>query len=107
MPLYAVTVEGEFTTKVEADAALSDMEEAIAKNNGYLRNSQVEDEDAEEDAEEDEEVPESDFCEDYPCCGHAHGDCRGQKYGSDESIKAAAYERMRMEDEGYFFQGEE
>jgi len=100
MPLYAVTVEGEFTTKAEANAAMSDMEEAIAKNNGYLRHSKVEDED-------EEEVPESDFCEDYPCCGHEWGDCRGQKYGSDESIKAAAYERMRMEDEGYFFPDEE
>jgi hypothetical protein len=26
-------------------------------------------------------------CEDYPCCGHEWGDCGGQKYGSDESIK--------------------
>ena len=34
------------------------------------------------------------MCEDYPCCGHEMGDCRGQKYGSDESIKAAAYARM-------------
>jgi hypothetical protein len=21
------------------------------------------------------------MCEDYPCCGHEFGDCRGQKYG--------------------------
>ena len=27
-------------------------------------------------------------CEDYPCCGHEAGDCDGQKYGSDEAIKA-------------------
>lgn len=27
-------------------------------------------------------------CEDFPCCGHEAGDCEGQKYGSDESIKA-------------------
>ena len=26
-------------------------------------------------------------CEDFPCCGHEWGDCEGQKYGSDESIK--------------------
>ena len=46
-------------------------------------------------------------CEDYPCCGHEWGDCDGTKYGSDEDIKAAAYERMRMEDEGYFPEPEE
>ena len=34
------------------------------------------------------------MCEDYPCCGHELGDCRGQKYGSDESIKAEVYRRM-------------
>lgn len=27
-------------------------------------------------------------CEDFPCCGHERGDCEGQLYGSDESIKA-------------------
>lgn len=27
-------------------------------------------------------------CEDFPCCGHEAGDCEGQLYGSDESIKA-------------------
>jgi hypothetical protein len=27
-------------------------------------------------------------CEDYPACGHERGDCNGQLYGSDESIKA-------------------
>lgn len=27
-------------------------------------------------------------CEDYPCCGHELGDCNGEKYGSDESIKS-------------------
>jgi hypothetical protein len=31
------------------------------------------------------------FCEDYPCCGHEAGDCFGQKYGSDESIKRRVY----------------
>lgn len=30
------------------------------------------------------------MCEDYPCCGHEMGDCNGQKYGSDESIKRQA-----------------
>ncbi len=34
-------------------------------------------------------------CEDYPCCGHEMGDCDGQKYGSDESIKARVYEDIR------------
>jgi hypothetical protein len=47
------------------------------------------------------------YCEDFPCCGHEAGDCFGQKYGSDEDIKAAAYERMRMEDEGYFYPEED
>ena len=47
------------------------------------------------------------YCEDYPCCGHEAGDCFGQKYGSDQSIKEAAYERMRMEDEGYFYYEED
>ena len=45
------------------------------------------------------------MCEDYPCCGHERGDCNGQLYGSDESIKADAMRRMRLEDEygpGYF-----
>lgn len=42
------------------------------------------------------------MCEDYPCCGHEMGDCRGQRYGSDESIKAAAYRRMELEDQGIF-----
>lgn len=36
------------------------------------------------------------MCEDYPCCGHEAGDCNGQKYGSDESIKASVF---RDEDE--------
>ena len=36
------------------------------------------------------------MCEDYPCCGHELGDCNGQKYGSDESIKAAEYRRIQM-----------
>lgn len=34
------------------------------------------------------------MCEDYPCCGHELGDCEGQKYGSDEAIKAEVYRRM-------------
>jgi hypothetical protein len=38
------------------------------------------------------------MCEDYPCCGHEMGDCRGQRYGSDESIKASVYERMSSRD---------
>jgi hypothetical protein len=33
-------------------------------------------------------------CEDYPCCGHEAGDCDGSKYGSDESIKQAVYDRL-------------
>lgn len=35
------------------------------------------------------------FCEDYPCCGHEFGDCFGQKYGSDESIKADVERALR------------
>jgi hypothetical protein len=42
------------------------------------------------------------MCEDYPCCGHEYGDCNGQKYGSDESIKEREYARMAREDEGYY-----
>jgi hypothetical protein len=38
------------------------------------------------------------MCEDYPCCGHEMGDCRGQRYGSDESIKAGVYARMSARD---------
>jgi len=38
------------------------------------------------------------YCEDYPCCGHEAGDCFGQKYGSDESIKAEVYRKMREEE---------
>jgi hypothetical protein len=34
-------------------------------------------------------------CEDFPCCGHEAGDCNGQKYGSDESIKEQVYEDIR------------
>jgi hypothetical protein len=37
-------------------------------------------------------------CEDYPCCGHEWGDCEGQKYGSDEDIKQAVYDRMMRDD---------
>lgn len=40
-------------------------------------------------------------CEDYPCCGHEWGDCEGQKYGSDESIKQAVYDRMNDDDDDY------
>jgi hypothetical protein len=38
------------------------------------------------------------MCEDYPCCGHEMNDCRGQKYGSDESIIAAVHARMSSRD---------
>ena len=38
------------------------------------------------------------MCEDYPCCGHEMNDCRGQKYGSDESIIAAVHARMSSHD---------
>jgi hypothetical protein len=31
------------------------------------------------------------------------GDCNGQLYGSDESIKAMAYERMEREMRGEFY----
>jgi hypothetical protein len=42
------------------------------------------------------------MCEDYPCCGHEANDCNGQKYGSDESIKADVYRRMYADDDYYF-----
>jgi hypothetical protein len=38
------------------------------------------------------------MCEDYPCCGHEMNDCRGQKYGSDDSIIAAVHARMSSRD---------
>jgi hypothetical protein len=34
------------------------------------------------------------MCEDYPCCGHEQGDCKGQRYGSDASIIAREMERL-------------
>lgn len=34
-------------------------------------------------------------CEDFPCCGHELGDCNGQKYGSDEAIKAQVEQDWR------------
>lgn len=41
-------------------------------------------------------------CEDYPCCGHELGDCNGEKYGSDEAIKAYAMEHSTCDHEnGY------
>jgi hypothetical protein len=39
------------------------------------------------------------MCEDYPCCGHEAGDCNGQLYGSDASIRAAA---MRAASNEYY-----
>lgn len=39
------------------------------------------------------------MCEDFPCCGHEQGDCFGQRYGSDESIKQDMWRMMtRMAD---------
>lgn len=48
-------------------------------------------------------------CEDYPCCGHELGDCDGSKYGSDEDIKQAVYDRYEREycDPDYDFDYEE
>lgn len=43
----------------------------------------------------------SDYCEDYPCCGHERGDCRGLRYGSDESIKRDVERAYRDEDYAY------
>lgn len=40
-------------------------------------------------------------CEDYPCCGHEAGDCDGSKYGSDEEIKQAVYDRMDNYDDDH------
>lgn len=39
------------------------------------------------------------MCEDYPCCGHERGDCKGQLYGSDQAIKDLAY--LRASDPDY------
>lgn len=39
------------------------------------------------------------YCEDFPCCGHEAGDCNGQKYGSDASIKAQAL--RDLQDDNY------
>lgn len=48
------------------------------------------------------------YCEDFPCCGHEAGDCNGQKYGSDETIKAHAMEHSGCEHEhGYCVQYDE
>lgn len=42
------------------------------------------------------------MCEDYPCCGHEAGDCKGQRHGSDKAIKAAAQRRWERDaDSGY------
>jgi len=41
-------------------------------------------------------------CEDWPCCGHEAGDCNGQKYGSDEAIKAYAHDHFGCEHEHGF-----
>lgn len=38
-------------------------------------------------------------CEDFPCCGHEMGDCNGEKYGSDEAIKAHAMDHFDCEHE--------
>ena len=38
------------------------------------------------------------YCEDFPACGHEAGDCNGQKYGSDEAIKQAVYDRWKDPD---------
>lgn len=40
-------------------------------------------------------------CEDYPCCGHELGDCEGNLYGSDESIKQAVYDRIARDDDDW------
>ena len=42
-------------------------------------------------------------CEDYPCCGHEMGDCEGLLYGSDESIKAMEYKRLKAIDDGFSY----
>jgi hypothetical protein len=43
------------------------------------------------------------MCEDYPCCGHEAGDCNGNLYGSDESIKARVYAQMNSDDFDYYY----
>jgi len=37
------------------------------------------------------------YCEDFPCCGHEMGDCNGELYGSNESIKKRAMARARRD----------
>lgn len=44
-------------------------------------------------AQADEEEWEPATCEDWPCCGHEAGDCRGLLYGSDDDIKARVQAR--------------
>lgn len=46
-------------------------------------------------------------CEDWPCCGHEWGDCEGQKYGSDEDIKARVYARIEAGEDDWPEDGEE
>ena len=46
--------------------------------------------------------PQASHCEDFPCCGHEAGDCNGQKYGTDESIKRNHERTMRYEDLGIY-----
>lgn len=46
--------------------------------------------------------PSSNYCEDYPCCGHELGDCYGLKYGTDDDLRAHAEMVMRLEDRGIF-----
>ena len=38
-------------------------------------------------------------CEDWPCCGHEAGDCNGERYGTDEEIKASV-EKAWLEGHG-------
>lgn len=47
-----------------------------------------------------------DICEDYPCCGHEMGDCSGKRYGTDESIKAAAIARWNKEGYDSYYEEE-
>ncbi len=54
-----------------------------------------------------EEIVGGKVCEDWPCCGHEWGDCDGSKYGSDESIKQAVYDRIDAGEDDWPMDGEE
>jgi hypothetical protein len=38
------------------------------------------------------------MCEDYPCCGHEAGDCRGNLYDTDANIKWRVHRNLAYGD---------